>query len=332
VIEIAQKYLVFLGDVRQPTDAKTGFGLVDWRRDACVGQWRLPSCKVDLGVPDMTPVQARAAGARTLVIGIAPFGGAIAPAWVESIVTALDAGLDVASGMHTRLGSVPAIAEAARRNGRSLHDVRHADRNFPVGTGRKRTGKRLLTVGTDCAVGKKYSALVITRTLQSQGRAATFRATGQTGILIAGRGVAIDAVVADFVAGAAEWLSPDNDSAHWDIIEGQGSLFHPAYAGVSLGLLHGSQPDAIVVCHEAGREEIEDCAGYPVPSLRRCIDLNLELARLTNPAVRCVGVSVNTARLSAEARGKYLAEIEAELRLPCIDPIVTGAERLVASL
>jgi uncharacterized NAD-dependent epimerase/dehydratase family protein len=332
VIEIPQKYLVFIGDAQLRTDAKTGFGLVDWRREACIGQWRFPSCRVDLGVPDMTPAQAVAAGARTLVIGIAPFGGALSPAWIESIVAALEAGLNVASGMHTRLGSVPAIAEAAKRNGKLLFDVRHADRSYPVGTGVKRSGKRLLTVGTDCAVGKKYTALVIARRLQKQGRAATFRATGQTGILIAGSGVAIDAVVADFIAGAAESLSPANDPQHWDIIEGQGSLFHPAYAGVSMGLLHGSQPDAIVVCHEAGREEIEDCPGYALPSLQRCIDLNLELARLTNPAVRCVGVSIDTSQLSAEARGAYLVETEAQLRLPCIDPIATGADRIVANL
>jgi uncharacterized NAD-dependent epimerase/dehydratase family protein len=332
VIEIPQKYLVFVGDVQLHGDAKTGFGLVDWRRDACVGQWRLPSCRVDLGVPDMTPAQAAAAGARTMIIGIAPTGGAISPAWVDSIVAALDAGLNVASGMHTRLGSVPAIAEAAKRSGKSLFDVRHADRRYPVGTGRKRTGKRLLTVGTDCAIGKKYTALVIARTLQQQGRTATFRATGQTGIMIAGGGVAIDAVVADFIAGAAESLSPDNAPDHWDIIEGQGSLFHPAYAGVSLGLLHGSQPDAIVVCHEAGREEIEDFPGYKLPSLQHCIDLNLQLARLTNPAVRCVGISVNTAALSAEAREAYLAATEEKLGLPCIDPMVTGAEPVVARL
>jgi uncharacterized NAD-dependent epimerase/dehydratase family protein len=250
VIEIPQKYLVFIGDAQLRTDAKTGFGLVDWRGEACVGQWRFPSCRVDLDVPDMTPAQAVAAGARTLVIGIAPFGGAISPAWIESIVTALDAGLNVASGMR--------IA-ATRRHGV------------------KRSGKRLLTVGTDCAVGKKYTALVIARRLQKQGRAATFRATGQTGILIAGGGVAIDAVVADFIAGAAESLSPDNDPQHWDIIEGQGSLFHPAYAGVSMGLLHGSQPDAIVVCHEAGREEIEDCPATRCP---RCSGASISISSL----------------------------------------------------
>ncbi len=135
---------------------------------------------------------------------------------------------------------------------------------MPAGTGRKRSGQRVLTVGTDCALGKKYTALALTQALQAQGAKATFRATGQTGIMIAGAGVAIDAVIADFIAGAAETLSPDNAPDHWDVIEGQGALFHPAYAGVTLGLLHGSQPDALVLCHDPSRTTIEDYPHMPV--------------------------------------------------------------------
>ncbi len=329
---IPQKYLVFLGDVAAPLDAKTGFGLVDWRPEACVGQLRLPACKVDLGVPDMTPAQAIDAGAQTLVIGVAPFGGRIAPSWIAPIVQAIDAGLNVASGMHMRLGTVPEIAAAAQRSGRKLFDVRHADRAFPVGSGRKRTGKRLLAVGTDCAVGKKYTALSIARGMQQAGFKATFRATGQTGILIAGGGVAIDAVIADFIAGAAEWLSPDNDADHWDVIEGQGSLFHPAYAGVSTGLLHGSQPDAIVLCHDAGRESIDGYPDFALPTLERCIDLNLQVGRITNPAIRCVGVAVNTSRLGEAKRGEYLGEIGKRLGIPAFDPVATGPGKLVEAL
>jgi uncharacterized NAD-dependent epimerase/dehydratase family protein len=325
---IPQKYLIFLGDVEGNLTAKTGAGLAFWRPDSCVGQLRLPGCEADLGIPDMTPAQAIAAGARTLVIGVAPFGGSIQPHWVGAIVSAIDAGLDVASGMHTRLGSVPEIAAAAKRTGRALFDVRHADRGFPVGSGRKRTGKRVLAVGTDCAVGKKYTALSIARALQERGVKATFRATGQTGILIAGAGVAIDAVVADFIAGAAEWLSPDNDADHWDVVEGQGSLFHPAYAGVSMGLLHGSQPDAIVVCHDAGRDHIDGYPDFPVPDLQACIDLNLQLGRLTNKAVRCAGISVNTSKLSASQRDEYLRELERRFGVPCIDPVATGAGKI----
>ncbi len=331
-MDISGKYLIFLGAVSNPLDAKTGYGLLDWRAELCAGQWRLPGGGVDLALPDMTPEQAVAAGARTLVIGIAPFGGGFAPEWIDAVVRALEAGLDVASGMHTRLGSVPRIAEAAARHRRSLHDVRYADRTFVVASGRKRSGKRLLTVGTDCAVGKKYTALSIARELNMRGRKATFRATGQTGILIAGRGVAIDAVVADFVAGAAEWLSPDNDADHWDVIEGQGSLFHPAYAGVSTGLLHGSQADALVLCHAAGRTHVDGYPDYPLPGLRRCMDFNLEVARLTNPEARCVGISVNTATLTAHARGALLEALGAEFGLPCFDPVATGAAMLVDAL
>src|SRR5262249_26969628 len=150
-------------------------------------------------------------------------------------------------------------------SGARLVDVRVPPTNLPVGSGRKRTGMRLLTVGTDCAVGKKYSALAITRELQRRGLKGTFWATGATGIMIAGGGLPVDAAVCDFTAGAAEVLSPDNDADHWDVIEGQGSLFHPGYAGVTLGLLHGSQPDAIVVCHEAGRRTHAGCPHYLLP-------------------------------------------------------------------
>ncbi len=329
---IPGRYLLFLGETVNLLDAKTGAGLLHWRPELCAGQWRLPGGTLDLGLPDLTPAEALAAGARTLVVGVAPFGGGFAPAWVTAIVAALDAGLDVASGMHTRLASVPEIAEAARRNGRQLYDVRHADHAFPVASGRKRRGRRLLAVGTDCAVGKKYTALVIARDLQASGLKASFRATGQTGILIAGRGVAIDAVVADFISGAAEWLSPDNDEDHWDVVEGQGSLFHPAYAGVSLGLLHGSQPDALVLCHEAGRTHIDGYPDYPLPSLRDCIDFNLQAARLTNPQVRLAGISLNTSRLAPDAAQRAMKAVRDEFGLPCFDPVATGAMALVAHL
>src|SRR6202007_1956790 len=145
-----------------------------------------------------------------------------------------------------------------------------------------------------CALGKKYSALCIARAFAERGLPVDFRATGQTGIMISGAGIPMDAVVSDFEAGAAEMLSPDAPPQHWDVIEGQGSLFHPSYAAVSLGLLHGSQPDVLVVCHEPGRTEMLGTARYRVPSLQDTIELNLRLGSRTNPRIRCGGISLNT--------------------------------------
>jgi uncharacterized NAD-dependent epimerase/dehydratase family protein len=184
----------------------------------------------------------------------------------------------------------------------------------------------LLTVGTDCALGKKYTALTLAREFRKRGVPADFRATGQTGILIAGSGIPIDAVVSDFVAGAAELLSPDAEPDHWDIIEGQGSLFHPSYAGVSLGLLHGSQPDIIVLCHAIGRERIMGLEEFKTPPLAEAINVNLMLARRTNPGVRCAGIALNTASVAAAQARRALAQYSRELNLPVADPIRGGAE------
>lgn len=169
------------------------------------------------------------------------------------------------------------------------------------------------------------------KALRARGENADFRATGQTGLLIAGRGVAIDAIVADFIAGAAEWLSPANDPDHWDVIEGQGSLYHPAYAGVTLGLIHGSQPDALVFCHEPVRERLLS-VDYPVPALGEFIETNLAAARLTNPRVRAGGISINTSRMTAAQTEDAVRKIEDATGLPCCDPIRHGADKIAAHL
>ena len=326
---LPRPYLVFLGDAPTVPLAKTAFGLRDWRPDEVVGQARLPGCGVDLGVPELTPAEAVGRGARSLLIGVAPIGGAMPPAWVPTLLAALEAGLDLVSGLHSRLVDIEPLREAAARLGRSLHDVRHPDRAFPIATGRKRSGKRLLTVGTDCALGKKYAALAIARALRERGVDVDFRATGQTGIMIAGQGVAIDAVVADFIAGAAEWLSPDAAPRHWDVIEGQGSLLHPAYAGVSLGLLHGSQPDALVMCHDPARKHLHGYPDYPIAGLGEAIEAATKAARLTNPAARVVGISLNTAASDLGAAQALMDEIAAAHGLPCFDPLRTSLEPLV---
>jgi uncharacterized NAD-dependent epimerase/dehydratase family protein len=326
VLELPSPYLLFLGDATEPGFAKTAFGLKDWAPERCLGEWSCASSTVTTGLPRLTPRQAHEKGARGLVIGVANAGGFIHESWIGPLVEALEAGLDIISGMHARLGAVAPLREAAQRLGRQLIDIRVPPSNIPVGTGRKRSGKRLLTVGTDCALGKKYTALALARAFTERGLNADFRATGQTGILISGSGIPMDAVVADFEAGAAELLSPDADGSHWDVIEGQGSLFHPAYAAVSLGLLHGSQPDVIVVCHEAGREHVMGLPNFPLPSLEATIDLNLKLGSRTNPAIRCAGVSMNTSSLSAQAARELLARETQRLGLPVADPIRRGPE------
>ena len=320
--DLPQPYLLFLGDTTQAAFAKTAFGLRDWAPERCVGEFVLPGGTVTTGLAAMTLRAAREHGARALLIGVAPVGGALLPHWLPTLVEALESGLDLVSGMHTRLVDVPILKEAAARTGRRMVDVRTPPPNLPAGTGRKRRGRRLLTVGTDCALGKKYTALALTRAFQAQGVPADFRATGQTGIMIAGAGIPIDAVVSDFVSGAAEMLSPDHDDAgHWDVIEGQGSLFHPAYAGVSLGLLHGSQPDVLVLCHEAGRETVLGFPDYRLPSLADAIELNLTLARRVNPDVRCAAVSLNTAHLADAAAADAVDAVRHQLGLPCADPL-----------
>ncbi|MFO1071796.1 MAG: N-acetyltransferase DgcN [Geminicoccaceae bacterium] len=325
-------YLLFLGDVGDQLAAKTAHGILEWRRDWCLGQHRLPGCRADLGLPELTPAAAAAQGARTMIVAVANSGGILAEHWQPTILAALEAGLDVASGLHQRLGDLPAVAETARHLGRTLTDVRHPGRRFATGTGLRRPGRRLLTVGTDCSCGKKYTALAIERELRARGQAADFRATGQTGIMIAGEGVAIDAVVADFISGAVEWLAPAAEPRHWDVIEGQGSLFHPAFAGVSLGLLHGAQPDALVLCHEPTRRHMRGLPHQKLPALADCIELNLRCAALTNPEVRLVALSINTAELPADDRLPYLERISAEYRLPAVDPLLTGVAAIVDRL
>jgi len=327
-MEIARPYLLFLGDVADDLAAKTAYGIVDWRRDWCVGQLRLPGCKADAKLPELTIADAVNQGARTLIIGVVNPGGVLPDHWIETIVTALEAGLDVASGLHMRLGDVEAIAEAATRCGRELYDVRHTREKFSTGKGTKRPGKRLLTVGTDCSVGKKYAALALERGMRERGMDADFRATGQTGIFISGRGVSVDAVVADFISGAAEWLSPAADENHWDVVEGQGSLFHPSFAGVTLGLLHGAQPDAFVVCHEPTRTHMRNVQ-HPLPTIRQVIDATVAAGQLTNPDIRCVGICINTEKL-CETEAKALCKQTAiEYGVPATDPVRLGVEGIV---
>ncbi|MCB9872290.1 MAG: DUF1611 domain-containing protein, partial [Planctomycetes bacterium] len=318
-------YLLFVGDTPADGFAKTATGLAHWRRDECVGTWRTIEHGVSIGLPDCSLDQAVARGARTVVVGVAPPGGALPAHWVASLRQALEAGLDLAAGLHTRLRDLPELVAAASANGRELHDVRYP-KGLPqfIGTGLRRSGRRVLTVGTDCSSGKMYTALALERELRARHLPATFRATGQTGILIAGSGVAIDAVVADFISGAVELLAPANAAEHWDVIEGQGSLFHPSFAGVSLGLLHGAQPDLMVMCHDPSKPHMSGLPHQPLPDLATCIAANEAAARLTNPTARVCGIALNTSKLGAAAAQAEIERTADGCGLPVVDAVRTG--------
>lgn len=324
--QLPRPYLLFLGDTVEAGFAKTAFGLRDWAPDLCVGEFALPEATVSLGLPKLSPAEAYERGARALVIGVANSGGFIAESWIAALAEALEAGLDIVSGMHAKLARIPELRYGAERLGRRLIDIRTPPENIPIATGLKRSGKRLLTVGTDCALGKKYTALSIARAFAGQGVDVDFRATGQTGIMISGGGIPMDAVVSDFAAGAAEMLSPAAADDHWDIIEGQGSILHPAYAGVSLALLHGSQPDVFVVCHDPSRKGLLGDEEFPVPPVEEIIELTIALGRRTNPAIRCGGISLNTSALDEGAAAELCRSESTRLGLPVADPIRGGPE------
>ena len=329
---IKHPYLMFLGDAHDQLAAKTADGVAYWRPDWCLGQMRLNGCQADLGLDDLTLEEAVEKGVKTLVIGVANRGGVISDNWETPLIHALELGLDIAAGLHTRLNSLPKIWEVADKCGRILFDVRHCDRELPVGNGEKRAGKRLITVGTDCSIGKMYTALALEREMQKRGWEATFRATGQTGIFIAGEGISVDAVIADFMSGATEIIAPANDEDHWDLIEGQGSLFHPSYSGVTMALIHGSQPDALVLCHEPTRHHMRGLPNQPLPDIATCLNANVEAAKLTNPQAKMVGISINTKLMSPEAANAYLKEMADEHNLPCVDPVRTGVSAIVDNI
>lgn len=329
---IQTPYLLFLGDAPDALAAKVAQGIKDWRPENAVGQFRMAGCGADLGITDMTLEEGIAAGAKTLVIGVANRGGFISDAWKEVLVAALGMGYDIASGLHNLLRDEDELMAAARVNGQTLFDVRIPSVAYPIASGKKRTGKRCLAIGTDCSVGKMYTGLCMDAEMQKRGMKTTFRPTGQTGILITGGGVPLDAVIADFMAGAVEYLTPDNDTDHWDHIEGQGSLFHVSYSGVTMALIHGGQPDALILAHEPTRTHMRGLPGYDLPTLEALRDMALPIARVANPACQIVGISINTQSLGEDDAKAYVAEVESRMGLPTTDPFRFGAEKLVDAL
>lgn len=329
---ISTPYLLFLGDAPDQLAAKVAQGIKDWRPDNALGQFRLPGCGADLGITDLTLNEALNAGVKTLVIGVANRGGVISESWRKVLIEALEKGLDLASGLHNLLRDEPDLMKIANARGRKLHDVRLPSVQYPIANGENRQGKRCLAVGTDCSVGKMYTALAMGEVMRGRNIKSTFRATGQTGILITGNGVPLDAVIADFMAGSVEYLTPDNDDDHWDLIEGQGSLFHVSYSGVTMALIHGGQPDALILCHEPTREHMRGLPSYTLPSLEQLRDMVLPIAKIANSACKIVGVSVNTQHMAQQEAKSYLDDLEKRLGLPATDPFRYGAEKLVDAL
>lgn len=314
-------YLLYIGSSTDALEIKTSRGIAQFRPDLSIGEFRHDDCPMTLGLPRMSFEEAKAAGAGTLVLGVANAGGRLHRSLIADGLAALEAGLDLAAGLHSKLRDEPRLAKRAAELGRSLFDVRDMPADLPVGNGAPRAGHRLLTVGTDCSVGKMYTSLALVRGLEARGIDAAFCATGQTGIFVAGGGVALDAVIADFMAGAVEQLTPAREDGGWDVVEGQGSLFHPSFAGVSTALLHGAQPEALVLCHEPGRPHMRGLPYRQLPQLMECLRANVEVARLTSPNVRAVGVALNTAELAREDARRLCDQVSLELELPCLDPM-----------
>ncbi len=331
-MKLTPPYALFLGDATDTLGLKMANSIATWRKHQCIGEISLPECTVTTGLPQLSVDKAAELGAKTFVLGFNNAGGHIDAKYIPEIKIAIQQGLNIVNGLHDKLTDIPELVTLANQHNVDLIDIRHPTTRFKTANGEKRTGKRLLTVGTDCSVGKMYTTLAIHAALQARQINSTFRATGQCGILIAGEGVAVDCVVADFISGAVEALTPNNDDAHWDIIEGQGSLFQPAYAGVTLGLIHGAQPDALVLCHILQRDKMRGMPSYALPDIHDAIELNLRHARLTNPGCQIVGISINTSAVDDITAKETCLQIAKQTGLPCQDPIRHGVTQIVDQL
>ncbi|MFT4653426.1 MAG: putative NAD-dependent epimerase/dehydratase family protein [Kangiellaceae bacterium] len=331
-MKIVSPYLLFIGDATDQLSIKMALGAAKWCPELCIGEYSVSGCSVSTGIEQMNIKQAACHGAKSFILGFANSGGLLDKKWLPYILEAMENGMDIVSGLHEKLSDFPELVEKAKQSQQKLLDIRHPQQHFVTGTGIKRAGKRLLTVGTDCSVGKMYTSLSIAQSMKKFNFDFDFRATGQCGILIARQGVAIDCVISDFISGATESLSPNNNAEHWDVIEGQGSLSHPAFAGVSLGLLHGSQPDALVVCHDLNRSHMRGLPMSQFPSIETTIELNLQAGKLTNPNVKVVGIAVNTSSVGVEEGKAICAALSKQFALPCVDPVRDGADSIVETL
>jgi uncharacterized NAD-dependent epimerase/dehydratase family protein len=271
-------------------------------------------------------------GPTTALVGVATQGGRFPPAWRELLKSCISKGLDVENGLHEFLSEDAEMVELAGRHSVELRDLRKPppDLNVPTGENLRVPAKIVLTVGSDCAIGKKTVSVELDLEARRRGVASQFVPTGQTGIAIAGWGIAVDAVVADFLAGAAERLVVEGHRRGGEVlfVEGQGSLVHPMYSGVTLGLIHGSAPHLFVLCHLAGATEIDGSPGHPIPPLRELIELH-ERASLPARRAKVACVALNTRDLTEEEARAAIDAAEAETGLPADDPVRFGASRLV---
>jgi uncharacterized NAD-dependent epimerase/dehydratase family protein len=285
------------------------------------------------GIPVVGTVEdALPSEPTTAIVGVATQGGRFPPAWRELLKSAISNGLDVESGLHEFISDDPELRELAARHDVELRDLRKPPPGLSVPTGANLEvpATIVLTVGSDCAIGKKTVAVELDLEARRRGLKSVFVPTGQTGIAIAGWGIAVDAVISDFLAGAAEWLVVEGARRGGELlfVEGQGSLAHPAYSGVTLGLVHGSAPHYFVLCHKAGATEVEGFPGHPLPSLSELVELHERISLPARPA-KVAAIAVNTAELDGDAAQEAIAEAADETGLPADDPVRFGAGRLV---
>jgi len=335
---VSVRYLILAeGFSVDPHYGKTMRGVLRYRRDdvAAILDSTRAAGDTEEGAPVVrTVAEGVERGANTALVGVATQGGRFPPAWLELLRECVERGLDVENGLHVFLGDDPELAALARERGVKLRDLRRSPADLSTATGANLAvpATIVLTVGSDCAIGKMTVSLELDREARSRGVKSLFVPTGQTGIAIAGWGIAVDAVVADFIAGAAERLVVEGHERGGDLlwVEGQGSLVNPVYSGVTLGLFHGSVPHLLVLCHESGREEIEGVGGgpHPIPSLRELVELHERTALPVRPA-RVVAVALNTRRLDEDAARAAIESAEAETGLPADDPVRFGAAKLV---
>jgi uncharacterized NAD-dependent epimerase/dehydratase family protein len=324
-----KRYLILAeGYSGDPHYGKTARGVIRYGADPVVAAVDSERAGLDLmGVPVVGSVEEALPREPTVaLVGVAPAGGRLPERWRELIRACLSAGIDVESGMHQFLGDDPELCALADASGAALRDLRRPPDDLTVPTGANLTHDAVvvLTVGSDCAIGKMSVSLELDREARAHGLGSVFVPTGQTGIAIAGWGIAVDAVVADFLAGAAERLvveGAQRGELLW--VEGQGSLVHPDYSGVTLGLFHGSAPHALVLCHQAGDTHIEEHPEHPIPPLAELVELHERAALPARPAP-VVALALNTRRLAEDDARRAIAAAEEETGVPADDPVRFG--------